>query len=124
VRRALGVVAGLLFVGMAVLLFKGPSFVIEDDGEGAVHVNCGSLIAVGWPSDHSELDSESSSWWGDHVTTDRSIGTEGRLGIARDCSERRDTYVAFLVIAGSAANLAAVAAFMTGRTITVVQGKA
>lgn len=120
-RRVVGVVAGVLFVGVAVLLFKGPSFVIEDDGEGAVHVNCGSLIAVGWPSDHSYLDDESSSHWNDDFTSDRSLGPEGRLGIARDCSERRDTYVAFVVIAASAANLAAVAAFMTGRTTPTVR---
>lgn len=115
-RRVLGVVSGLLYVAVAVLLFKGPSFDIDDDGEGAVHVSCGSLIAVGWPSDHSYLDDESSTSWGDHVTGDRSVGTAGRLGIARDCSERRDTYLALIVIAGGAANVAAVAALVTGRS--------
>ncbi|NIK58532.1 hypothetical protein [Kribbella shirazensis] len=114
-RGVFGVVAGLLYVGIAVLLFKGPSFTIEDDGEGAVHVSCGSLIAVGWPSDHSFLDTEGSSSWGDHVTSDRSVGTEGRLGIARDCSERRDTYLSFAVIAAAAANLATLVAVMAGR---------
>lgn len=122
-RRALGVVAGVLFVGVAVLLFKGPSFVIEDDGEGAVHVNCGSLIAVGWPSDHSYLDDESSTHWNDDFTSDRSLGAEGRLGIARDCSERRDTYLAFIVIAGSAANLAALAGVLTARTAPTVRAR-
>lgn len=115
-RRALGVVAGLLFVGLAVLVFKQPSFVIKDDGEGAVHVSCGSLIAVGWPSDSAYLDDEGSTHWNEDVTTDRNLGTEAWLGIARECSERRDTYLAFAVIVASAANLAVLAAFMTGRT--------
>ncbi|MEU8223235.1 hypothetical protein [Kribbella sp. NPDC048915] len=57
-RRVLGVVAVLLFVGTAVLLFRGPRFGIEDDGEGAVRVRCGSAIAIGWPSDRAYLDDE------------------------------------------------------------------
>lgn len=114
-HKVFGVIAGLLYVGMAVLLFKGPSFTIEDDGEGPVSVSCGSLIAVGWPSDHSSLDTESSSWWGDHVTTDRGVGDAGRLGIARDCAERRDTYLAFLVITGVVANLVTLVAVVGRR---------
>jgi hypothetical protein len=113
--KVFGVIAGLLYVGMAVLLFKGPSFTIEDDDEGPVSVNCGSLIAVGWPNDHSYLATEGSTSWGDHVTTDRGVGTEGRLGIARDCAERRDTYLAFLVIAAVAANLVTLVAVLGRR---------
>jgi hypothetical protein len=103
--KVVGGVAGLVFVGMAVLLFKGPSFTTSGFGEEAVKVECGSLIAVGWPSDGSFLDTESSTSWGDHITTDRSVGTAGRLGIARDCSERRDTYLAFMIILALPANL-------------------
>ncbi|MET9315345.1 hypothetical protein ABZX12_26310 [Kribbella sp. NPDC003505] len=114
-RRVL-CVAGVLYVGIAILLFKGPEFTIEDDGEGAVHVDCASLITVGWPSDHSSLDTEATNSWADHVRTDRNIGTPGRLGIARDCSERRDTYLAFVVIAAIAANLATLVATTIGRT--------
>ncbi|HEY3563147.1 MAG TPA: hypothetical protein VGL05_37030 [Kribbella sp.] len=117
-RKVFGVIAGLLYVGIAVLLFKGPSFTIDDDSAGRVDVSCGSLIAVGWPSDHSSLDTAGYSSWGDHVTAGRSVGTEGRLGIARDCSERRDTYLAFAVIAAIVANLATVLAFTTGRAAT------
>lgn len=105
--KVVGVLAGLLYVGMVVLLFKGPSFTTSSYGEQAVSVKCGSLITVGWPSDHSDLDTESSTSWGDHVTTDQSVGTPGRLGIARDCSERRDTYLALLVILAVPATLLA-----------------
>lgn len=118
-RRWLGIAAGLLFVGMTVLLFKQPGFVTKDDGEGAVHVKCGSVVAVGWPSDTAYLDDEGGTSWSDHVTTDRSIGDVGRLGIARECSERRDTYLALAVIAASAANLATLAAFAAGRSARV-----
>ncbi|WP_020389497.1 hypothetical protein [Kribbella catacumbae] len=103
--KVVGIVACLLYVGMVVLLFKGPSFTTSSSGEEVVSVRCGSLIAVGWPSDHSYVDTESSTSWGDHVTTDESVGTAGRLGFARDCSERRDTYLAFLLILAVPANL-------------------
>jgi hypothetical protein len=114
--KVIGVIAGLLYVGMAVLLFKGPSFTTSSYDEESVSVSCGSLIAVGWPTDHSYLDTESSSSWGDHITTDRSVGTAGRLGIARDCSERRDTYLALLVILALPANLLTVLAVQARRT--------
>ena len=113
--KILGVVAGLLYVGMAVLVFRGPTFTTSSYGEEPVSVSCGSLIAVGWPSDGSFLDTDTSSSWGDHVTTDRSIGTAGRLGIARDCSERRDTYLTFLVILALPANLLTFLAILARR---------
>jgi hypothetical protein len=114
--KVIGVIAGLLYVGMAVLLFKGPSFTTSSYGEEPVSVSCGSLIAVGWPTDHSYLDTESSSSWGDHITTDRSVGTAGRLGIARDCSERRDTYLALLIILALPANLLTLLAIQARRS--------
>jgi hypothetical protein len=114
--KVIGVIAGLLYVGMLVLLFKGPSFTTSSYGEEPVSVSCGSLIAVGWPNDHSYLDTDSTSSWGDHLTTDRSVGTAGRLGIARDCSERRDTYLALLIILALPANLLTLLAIQARRT--------
>lgn len=113
--KVVGVIACLLYVGMAVLLFKGPSFTTSSYGEESVSVRCGSLIAVGWPSDHSFLDTESSTSWGDHVTGDTSVGTAGRLGIARDCSERRDTYLAIMMILAVPANLLTLLAILGHR---------
>jgi hypothetical protein len=113
--KVLGVIAGLLYVGMAVLLFKGPSFTTSSYGEEPVSVSCGSLITVGWPSDGSFLDTDSSSSWGDHITTDEGVGTTGRLGIARDCSERRDTYLAFMIILSLPANLLTTLAILSRR---------
>ncbi|MEU0093152.1 hypothetical protein [Kribbella sp. NPDC006257] len=113
--KVAGVIAGLLYVGMTVLLFKGPSFTTSGFGQEAVSVKCGSLIAVGWPSDGSFLDTESSTSWGDHITTDRNVGSAGRLGIARDCSERRDTYLAFMVVLAVPANILATLAILSRR---------
>ena len=82
-----GVACGVCWVLLRVLfsvigaVVQGPSFVIEDDGEGAVHVNCGSLIAVGWPSDHSYLDDESSTHWNDDFTSDRSLRPRDASGL-------------------------------------------
>jgi len=114
--KVIGVIAALLYVGMLVLLFKGPSFTTSSYGEEPVSVTCGSLIAVGWPTDHSYLDTDTTSSWGDHITTDRSVGTAGRLGIARDCSERRDTYLALLIILALPANLLTLLAVQGRRT--------
>jgi hypothetical protein len=113
--KVVGLIACLLYVGMVVLLFKGPTFTTSSYGEEPVSVRCGSLIAVGWPNDHSFLDSESSSSWGDHITTDNEVGTAGRLGIARDCSERRDTYLAMMLILVVPANLLTVLAILGRR---------
>jgi hypothetical protein len=106
----------LLFVGTAVLLFRGPRFTTEDDGEGAVSVRCGSALAVGWPSDAAYLDDEDRSSWSDHVLSDRPLSAAGRRGLARECAERRDTYLALAVAAAAAANLAAAAALTRRRT--------
>ncbi len=114
--KVFGVIAGLLYVGMAVLLFKGPSFTTSGYGEEAVSVSCGSLLTVGWPSDGSFIDTESSSAWGDHIKTDRNVGSAGRLGIARDCSERRDTYLAFMIILSLPANLLTTLAISSRRS--------
>jgi hypothetical protein len=48
---------------------------------------------------------ESSTSWGDHITGDQTVGTAERLGIARDCSERRDTYLALMLVLLVPANL-------------------
>ncbi|MEU8223236.1 hypothetical protein [Kribbella sp. NPDC048915] len=44
------------------------------------------------------------------MTTDRALDVEARRGIAAECAERRDTYLALAIGAATAANLAAVAA--------------
>ena len=113
--KAFGIMALLLYVGMTVLLFRGPTFATSVDADIPVKVRCGSLIAVGWPSDHSYISDEGSTSWSDHVETRQGVGTAGRLGIARDCSERRDTYVAFIVIAGVFANLLTMVAILGRR---------
>ena len=120
--KVVGVVAALLYVGMAVLVFKGPSFSTSSYDEQVVSVECGSLIAVGWPSDHSFLDTESSTSWGDHITSGSDVGTVGRLGIARDCSERRDTYLALLMILAVPANLLTLLAILGYRDARQPQG--
>ncbi|MFD7155500.1 hypothetical protein ACFV9C_12925 [Kribbella sp. NPDC059898] len=115
-RKAWGIAVGLLYVGMLVLLFKGPSYTIADYAAGPVHVRCGSVIAVGWPSDHSYLGTDGSSSWGDHVDGDVNVDA-GRAAIARDCSERRDTYLALAILAAVAANLVTLGAFTVHRTV-------
>jgi len=116
--KVFGIMALLLYVGMAVLLFRGPTFTTSDVVDEAVSVSCGSLIAVGWPSDHSYLADEGSTSWSDHIDhieSGEGVGTPGRLGIARDCSERRDTYMALIVIAGVFANLLTMVAILGRR---------
>ena len=54
---------------------------------------------VSWPSDFSGLQPED-RWdhFSDHVGGDESLSFPQRLGIAQDCNERRDTYLAFIAI--------------------------
>ncbi|GAA3569730.1 hypothetical protein GCM10022197_27580 [Microlunatus spumicola] len=114
-RAPLLAVGLLLLVVMGFLLLHGPRFTTTaafDDP--TVAVTCGSVLTVGWPTDHSFLSSEGSSSWGDHVRSGEP-GPEGRAGIARDCSERRDTYLGFLALLAVPASVCLSAALRPGR---------
>lgn len=102
-RTPLAVVGLLLLAAMAFLLLHGPRFVAEGS-DGDVAVTCGSVLTVGWPSDGSFVSSESSRVYGDHVRSGEPDFT-ARDGIARDCSERRDTYLGFLSLLAVAASV-------------------
>ena len=95
--------AAICAVLVVVLLFKSPTADFEPaaGGSGTVHVECSPVIRDGWPSDFSGLQPED-RWdhFSDHVDGDESLSFPQRLGIAQDCTERRDTYRAFIAILG------------------------
>ena len=102
--RGVAWVLALVCAGlMAFLLFKSPTADFEPaaGGSGTVSVECSPVIRVGWPSDFSGLQPED-RWdhFSDHVDGDESLSFPQRLGIAQDCNERRDTYLAFIAILG------------------------
>jgi len=97
----MGGIAAVLLLWMLLLLFRGPRFTTDNYGaEQQTHVECGSVIAVGWPSDGSFLmDDNGGGFYGDHVASGpSSLTAQQRAGIARDCSERRDTYLGIMVL--------------------------
>jgi hypothetical protein len=97
-RTAFALAGAVLVVLVLVLALHGPRFTTSEVGDdGATSVTCGSLLTVGWPTDGSFVSSENSRVYGDHVRSGNPDFV-ARDGIARDCSERRDTYLALMVL--------------------------
>ena len=91
--------AGAVLVALVLFLaVHGPRFTTSGVGdEEAISVTCGSLLTVGWPTDGSFVASENSRSYGDHVRSGNPDFV-ARDGIARDCSERRDTFLTLMVL--------------------------
>ncbi|GAB2595620.1 hypothetical protein [Microlunatus antarcticus] len=117
-RVPLAVVGLVLLAAMAFLLLHGPRFettaAFDDE---SVAVSCGSVLTVGWPTDHSSLSSENSRSYGDHIRSGKT-DFAGRDGIARDCSERRDTYLGFLAVLAVPTSVCLSALLRPGRRST------
>lgn len=112
-RIAFGAIAAVLYILIIVLFVRGPRFTTSGYGDPVVKVECGSIMTVGWPSDASFVSDETSGWWGDHAESDLDSLPDGaREGVARDCSERRDTYLGFMIVLSIPATLLGAAALV------------
>lgn len=116
-RWTLAAGCALLFALILVLFVRGPRFETSSYGEPNYMVLCGSIMTVGWPSDGSFVSTEDGGWWGDHVEDGPDSTPSGaREGFARDCSERRDTYLGFMIVLSAPATLLGAAAVAGRRT--------
>jgi hypothetical protein len=111
-HRTVIVVTGLLLVLMGFLLLHGPRFTVggetvrsaDDSREVNVpdtDVTCGSILTVGWPSDHAWLDTlqgGSTSTHSDLPSMDADNFNLITAGFDQECNERRDTYQGFLTV--------------------------
>ena len=119
-RRALGtaaLVAGALLVVLMLFLgLHGPRFVASDSGGDELSVECGSVVAVGWPTDSSFVSSENSRVYGDRVRSGEA-DSFARDGITRDCAERRGTFLGFMALLAVPASVALSTGLALRRTL-------
>jgi hypothetical protein len=110
-RITIGIIVVLLIL-MAVLLLRGPRFSVSGtqtyDSTSKpltipdMQVRCGSVLTVGWPSDHAFLNDSPHGWMSFHVEPSLSLPSDRfdaiMSGFDQECNERRDTYIAFLIV--------------------------
>ncbi len=114
-RIAFGVIAAAMFAWMLVLFTRSATIVEANSNGPDVTVDCGTIVAAGWPFDHSELDTETSGTDSDHVPSGTSLSPAAFDGIARDCADRRDTYLGTMALLAVPTTLLAAGAFFAGR---------